>query len=155
MTNVTLYTDGAFSRRTQTGGYAFKLTFKSLNGEEYSKEHSDKVLGTTSNRMELLAIIEGLNALKTSCRVLVISDSTYCVDTVNKWLGSFIKDPMRANHDLMCDLYKAIKRHEHVEAMWIRGHGDIGSHHDRVDELAQKAAGTWREKKKCQPKQGD
>lgn len=148
---VLIFTDGAFSRLRNIGSFAFIIQYLTYNKEleEYQliKEASvaEKVISTTNNRCELLAAIEGLNYLKKPCNIEIISDSTYVVDTINKWINSFVKDPMRLNHDLMLKLYKAIQRHKSVTAKWVRGHSnDIRN--QRVNELAQKCAGTWKGK---------
>lgn len=148
---VEIVTDGAYSRLRNVGGYAYILQFLKwdIEHEEYrlikEKQHSEEVIGTTSNRMEILAAIKGLNALTRPCVVEIISDATYLVDTINKWLPSFIKDPQRANHDLMIELHKAKSKHKNVTAVWVRGHSN-NVRNDRVNELAQKAAGTWKGK---------
>lgn len=148
---VELITDGAYSRLRNVGGYAFILQFLKWDEEveEYrlikEKQFSAQVVGTTSNRMEILAAIEGLNALTRPCIVEIVSDATYLVDTINKWLPSFIKDPTRANFDLMVELYKAKARHKSVKAFWVKGHSNFVPN-DRANELAQKAAETWKGK---------
>lgn len=151
MYEVELYSDGAYSRSRNVGAYAYlihyfqkpKLAEQEI--EVHTFEFSGKIENTTSNRMELLSVIEGLNKLKRPCTIKVISDSTYVVDTINKWITSFIKDPTRANHDMMVDLYQAIKKHKKVVAQWVRGHSG-NQFNDRVNELAQRAAGTWKGK---------
>lgn len=143
---VVLYTDGAFSRSSLRGGNAFAVQAIDASGKVIKECYaSETVENTTSNRMELQAIINGLTFLK-PCSVEIISDSTYCVDTVNKWITSFVKDPNRLNLDLMKLLYKQIKRHKSVKATWVRGHTD-NHMNNYVNDLAQKAAGTYKEKK--------
>jgi len=148
---VELFTDGAYSRLRNIGGYAYILQYLKwdIENEEYrlvkEKQFSLEIVGTTSNRMEILAAIEGLNALTRPCIVEIISDATYLVDTINKWITSFIKDPNRANLDLMLELHKAILKHKSVKATWVKGHSN-NVRNDRVNELAQKAAGTWKGK---------
>lgn len=148
---ILLYTDGAYSRLTGTGGCAFIAQYQIYNEEHQVYQLKKEGYGfqtikdTTSNRMELQAVIDGLNFLKKPCNIIVISDATYIVDTINKWLGNFVKDRSRLNHDLMVDLHKAIKYHLDVEGLWIRGHN--GNYcNERVNELAQKAAGTYKGK---------
>lgn len=148
---VELWTDGAYSRLRNVGGYAYILQYLKWDDdvEEYKlikeKKYATEVIGTTNNRMEIQAAIDGLNALTKPCVVEIVSDATYLVDTVNKWLQAFIKDPQRANLDLMIELNKAIKKHKEVTARWVRGHSNY-TLNDRVNELAQKAAGTWKGK---------
>lgn len=148
---VIIYTDGAYSRLRNVGAYAFIVQYLIYNKEheeyELKKEASvaNEVVSTTNNRMELQAAIEGLKYIKRPCDVEIISDATYLVDTINKWLPNFIKDPTRLNHDLMVQLHLEVKKHKNVEAKWVRGHStDIRN--QRVNELAQKAAGTWKGK---------
>lgn len=149
---ILIYTDGAYSRLRNVGGYAFIIQYLVYNKEhdlyELKKENnfSKEVISTTNNRMELQAVIDALNYLKKPCSdVEIVSDATYVVDTINKWITSFVKDPKRLNHDLMFALYQAIQRHGKVTARWVRGHSkDIIN--QRVNELAQKAAGTWKGK---------
>ena len=149
-TKVTIWTDGACSPKTKIGGYAFIAQYLKWN-EEFEmyqlvkeKKDSKTVVSTTNNRMELLAVIDGLNCLTRRCEfVEIITDSTYVQNTINKWISRFILDPQRLNHDLMLELHKAIKKHDKVIGIWVRGHnGDILN--ERVNELAQKAAGTWK-----------
>ena len=79
MRKVTIYTDGACSGNPGTGGYCAILMY---NGAE--KIVSGSELNTTNNRMELLAVIKGLSALKEKCEVDLYSDSQYVVDAFNK-----------------------------------------------------------------------
>jgi ribonuclease HI len=96
---VELWTDGAYSRLRNVGGYAYILQYLKWDDdvEEYKlikeKKYATEVIGTTNNRMEIQAAIDGLNALTKPCVVEIVSDATYLVDTVNKWLQAFIKDP--------------------------------------------------------------
>jgi ribonuclease HI len=145
------YTDGAYSRLRNVGSFGYILQYLKWNKEheEYElikeKQYSEQVLGTTSNRMELMAAISALNALTRPCIVEIVSDATYVVDSLNKWLPSFIKDPSRANHDLMIELHKAKSRHKSVTAIWVRGHSN-NVRNDRINEIVQKTAGTWKGK---------
>lgn len=150
---IRIYTDGAYSRLRNIGGYAFIIQYLIYNHEhelyQLKKEasFSSTVISTTNNRMELQAAIDGLNFLKKPCseEIEIVTDATYLSETINKWITSFIRDPKRLNHDLMIQLYDAMKRHRHVKAKWVRGHStDILN--QRVNELAQKAAGTWKGK---------
>ena len=146
-----IFTDGAFSRKTNTGGWAFIAQYQIWNQEcelyQLIKEkcNSGTVSNTTSNRMELVGCIEGLKYLKRPCNVEIYSDSTYVVNTINKWLQDFVTQKDRLNLDLMIDLYSIVKYHKSVKATWVRGHADC-LEHNRVDVLAQKAAGTYKGK---------
>ena len=151
---IIIYTDGAYSRLRNVGGYAFIAQYLKYNPEleeyEILKESYDSktVEGTTSNRMELQAMIDGLNFIKRPCDVEIISDSTYCTNTINKWLYAFIADQERLNYDLMLKLHRAVCRMKPntVAAVWVRGHSG-NPINERVNELAQKAAGTFKTKK--------
>jgi ribonuclease HI len=111
------------------------------------KAYSKQIISTTNNRVELLAVIRALQCLNRPCNyVEIISDSTYVVDTINKWIGSFVRDPERSNYDLMLELHAAMVKHKQVKGIWVRGHnGNILN--ERVNEMAQKAAGTWKQKR--------
>ena len=93
MKRVTLYTDGACSGNPGPGGYGAVLQFG-----ESRKEISGGFAVTTNNRMELLAVIEGLETLKRPCAVAVYSDSRYIVDAVNKgWAERWRANGWRRN----------------------------------------------------------
>lgn len=149
---IVIFTDGGYSRKNNIGGWAFIAQYQVWNNEhkmfELKKEASGSgtVENTTSNRMELLASIEALKFIKKPYEIEIISDSTYVVDTINKWISSFVKnDETRKNHDLMILLNTAIKFHKKVKAIWVRGH-DKCIEHNRCDVLAQQAAGTYKGK---------
>lgn len=123
---VTIYTDGACSGNPGPGGYGIVLLF---NG--HRKEMSGGFLNTTNNRMELMGVIVGLEALKEKCRVLVVSDSKYIVDAVekgwlNKWRASGwmrTKSEPAKNADLWKRLVALMEIHE-VRFQWVKGHND-------------------------------
>jgi len=133
MAHVTLYTDGAASGNPGPGGYGVLLQYG-----PYEKEISQGYRLTTNNRMELLAVIVGLEALtKEGLEVHVFSDSKYVVDAINKgwvrkWRKVGYKD--KKNPDLWERLLKVHDRHR-VTFHWVRGHnGD--PRNERVDALA-------------------
>lgn len=140
MREVNLYTDGACSGNPGKGGYGAILTF---NGHE--KVMSEGFILTTNNRMELLAAIVGLEALKEPCKVTLYSDSKYLVDAiVNGWVYSWKKkgwkksDGKKAlNPDLWERILAQLKIHE-VEFVWIKGHAGH-EYNERCDELAVNA----------------
>ena len=141
MKRVTLYTDGACSGNPGPGGYGAVLQFG-----ESRKEISGGFAVTTNNRMELLAVIEGLEALKRPCAVAVYSDSRYIVDAVNKgWAERWRangwrrnKREMAVNPDLWARLLGLLERHA-VEFRWVKGHaGNPGN--ERADALAVAAS---------------
>ena len=135
---VTIYTDGACSGNPGPGGWGAVLRWR---GEE--RELSGGEAETTNNRMELLAAIRALEALKRPARVTLHTDSTYLRDGVTQWLPRWksngwrtaAKKPVK-NADLWRALDAAARRHE-VEWRWVRGHaGDPGN--ERADTLARR-----------------
>ncbi len=140
MREVNLYTDGACSGNPGKGGYGAILTFNS-----HEKVMSEGFLLTTNNRMELLAAIVGLEALKEPCKVTLYSDSKYLVDAiVNGWVYSWKKkgwkksDGKKAlNPDLWERILEQLKIHE-VELVWVKGHAGH-EYNERCDALAVEA----------------
>jgi ribonuclease HI len=137
---VELFTDGACLGNPGPGGWAALLRF---NGTE--KELSGGEAATTNNRMELRAVIEGLNALTRPCRVRVTTDSQYVQKGITEWIGGWKKRNWRTadkkpvkNVDLWQALDAARARHE-VSWHWVRGH-DGHAENERVDALARAEA---------------
>ena len=132
-----MYTDGASRGNPGPGGYGTVL----LAGP-YRKELSEGFRKTTNNRMELLAVIKGLEALKKEgSEVLIYSDSKYVVDAVTKgWIWGWIKSGFKGkkNEDLWRRFLESYKKHK-VEFRWVKGHaGNVEN--ERCDQLAVKAA---------------
>ena len=123
---VDIYTDGACSGNPGVGGYCAILRF---NGVE--KVVSGSQLDTTNNRMELLAVIKGLEALKESCLVTLYSDSQYVVDAFNQgWIINWQKSDWKTsgkkqvkNIDLWQVLLKLCQIHA-VRFVKVKGHSD-------------------------------
>ena len=137
MKKVNLYTDGACSGNPGPGGYGAILEF---NGRE--RELSGGYRSTTNNRMEITAVIKGLEALKEPCEVTVYSDSRYVVDAINKqWLYKWEengwrksnKDPV-LNVELWEHLLALMEEHE-VHFVWVEGHAGP-PYNERCDKLA-------------------
>jgi len=139
--HVTIYTDGGSLGNPGPGGYGIVLKF---NG--HRKELSGGFQHTTNNRMELLAAIKGLEALKEPCVVTLYSDSQYVTRGMtegwakrwrsNRWMRN--KKDKAQNVDLWARLLNLCEKHE-VEFNWIRGHaGDPDN--ERCDALAKAAA---------------
>ena len=137
---VTLYTDGACSGNPGLGGYAGILIYGE-NRREYNA--AEKL--TTNNRMEVLAVIEGLKRLKYPCIVDVYSDSAYTVNAfTNGWIYGWKKNGWKkadkkpvSNVDLWEELYSLTKIHE-VTFHKVAGHAD-NELNNRCDELARAA----------------
>ncbi len=140
MKKVDVYTDGACSGNPGKGGWAAILIY---NGVE--KEISGASPETTNNRMELLAIIEGLRALKESCEVSIYSDSQYALEPFNKgWIYDWQKNNWKTsskqevkNIDLWLALLLEIKKHK-VTWIKVKGHAD-NAYNNRCDALARSA----------------
>jgi ribonuclease HI len=136
---VHIYTDGAAKGNPGPGGYGVVME---MVGTPYKKEFFEGFRYTTNNRMELLAVIVGLEKLKApKTNVLVVSDSKYVVDSVEKgwvfgWEKKYFKD--KKNPDLWMRFLKIYRQH-HVKFMWIKGHNNHPQN-ERCDELAVMAS---------------
>ncbi len=141
MKKVEIFTDGACSGNPGPGGYGTILKYQG-----HTKELSAGYKQTTNNRMELMAIIQGLEALKEPCEVTVYSDSRYIVDAINKgWLNKWAKNHWMRNKkeaakniDLWQRLLTQLQRHK-VRFVWVKGHAGHPEN-ERCDELAVKAS---------------
>ena len=140
MKKVEIYTDGACSGNPGPGGYGVILRFGNIETELSGGERK-----TTNNRMELMAAIAGLEALKEPCEVALYSDSRYLVDSITKgWAKSWRennwikKDRKPAlNPDLFERLLNLLDVHN-VKFIWVRGHNDHPEN-ERCDKLAVSA----------------
>jgi len=137
--DVILYTDGASRGNPGPGGYGLILEWA---GKNVFKEFSQGYRLTTNNRMELMAVIVGLEKLKKSgLSVLVVSDSKYVVDAVEKkwvigWEKKNFKD--KKNPDLWMRFLNIYRQHQ-VRFQWIKGHNNHPMN-ERCDVLAVNAA---------------
>ena len=139
---VKLFTDGACRGNPGPGGWAFILQHPA-SGKAH--EGSGGEAHTTNNRMELMAAIQGLKALKRPCRVTLRTDSRYVMDGLTKWIHGWMKngwrtasrDPVK-NADLWQELLAASKPHR-VEWVWVKGHAGHPDN-ERADKLASDAA---------------
>lgn len=137
MKHVDIYTDGACSGNPGAGGYCAILIF---NGIE--RVISGGEGGTTNNRMELLAVIKGLEALKEPCEVNLYSDSQYVINAINeKWLENWSNSDWRGsskkgvkNVDLWQALIPLITMHK-VNFIKVKGHSD-NEYNNRCDKIA-------------------
>jgi ribonuclease HI len=137
MTRVDVYTDGACSGNPGPGGWGAVLI---SGGNE--KEISGGEAGTTNNRMELMAAIMALEAMKRPVEVHLYTDSTYVRDGITKWIHGWKKNGWKTaakkpvkNADLWQRLEEAAGRHK-VEWHWVKGHAGHPQN-ERADELAR------------------
>ncbi len=141
--NIFLYTDGAASGNPGPGGFGIILVWE---GQNYVKEWSQGFRRTTNNRMELLAVIVGLELLKKQpMTVVVYSDSKYVIDSVNKgwvfnWEKKYFKD--KKNPDLWKRFLKIYRKHK-VHFQWVKGH----SKHPQNERCDQMAVAAYKKKK--------
>ena len=144
---VKIYTDGAArGNPDDPGGYGTVLEYVDIKGQLHVKELSCGYVKTTNNRMELMAVIAGLEALNRPCTVEVYSDSQYVVNAFNQhWVEGWIKknwkrgknEPVK-NVDLWKRLLAAKEPHS-VTFHWVKGH-DGHPQNERCDKLATTAA---------------
>lgn len=147
MMHVDIYTDGAARGNPDgPGGYGTVLEYVDPKGQLHKREFSQGYVKTTNNRMELMAVITGLEALNRPCEVTVYSDSQYVVNAFNQhWIDGWLKkgwkrgknEPVK-NTDLWKRLLKAKEPHQ-VTFQWVKGH-DGHPQNERCDELATTAA---------------
>lgn len=134
---INIYTDGAAKGNPGPGGYGVVMEFGGRR-----KEISAGFRLTTNNRMELLAVIVGLEAIKKpGWEVLVTSDSKYVVDAVTKgWLGGWVKKGFKGkkNEDLW-RRYLQVAADHNVRFKWVKGHAGHPQN-ERCDQLAVEAA---------------
>lgn len=143
---VKIYTDGAARGNPDgPGGCGVILTCEDAKGQLHVREYSQGYKRTTNNRMELMAVIVGLEALNRPCQVEVYSDSKYVTDAFNKhWVEGWLKKNWRGssgpvkNVDLWKRLLKAKEPHQ-VKFIWVKGH-DGHEQNERCDFLATSAA---------------
>lgn len=139
--HVHLFTDGGCSRNPGPGGWAYILRHLGTNSE---KEASGGEAETTNNRMELAAVIEGLQALKKPCKVELFTDSEYVRKGLSEWMAGWKKNGWRRreqgrlvslkNDDLWKKLDELVVKHE-ITFHRVAGHSGHPEN-DRCDELA-------------------
>ncbi len=141
---VQLYTDGACSGNPGPGGWGVLMLWN-----DHEKELSEGEFETTNNRMELMAAIMGLEALKRGVAVDLYTDSTYVRDGITKWIHNWKKNGWRTaakkpvkNEDLWKRLDAALAPHD-VEWHWVKGHAG-NPENERADELARQGMTPYR-----------
>ena len=138
MDSIKIYTDGASRGNPGPGGFGVIL----MSGK-HRREISKGFRLTTNNRMELMAVIEGLKALKKKeLPVTIYSDSQYVVKAImEKWLDNWIRTDFKGgkkNRDLWNEYYD-LSRHFNIKLEWVRGHAN-NPYNNHCDKLATEAA---------------
>ncbi len=144
---VRIYTDGAARGNPDgPGGYGTVLEYVDSKGETHTKELSQGYKKTTNNRMELMAVIAGLEALNRPCEVELYSDSQYVVNAFNQhWIDGWLKKGWKRGKNEQVknvDLWKrllAAKEPHRVKFIWVKGHAGHPQN-ERCDALATGAA---------------
>ena len=139
---VIIYTDGACSGNPGPGGWGSVLMYRG-----HRRELSGGDISTTNNRMELMAVIRALEALKRPCNITIHTDSTYVMKGMTEWLPQWkqrnwltaAKKPVK-NVELWQRMEKAIDSHK-VDWKWVKGHSGVPEN-ERADELARQAIPT-------------
>lgn len=133
---IIIYTDGACSGNPGPGGWGALLQFNDV-----SKELVGSELHTTNNRMEMMAAIEALKALRKPCSVEIYTDSKYLQQGVTLWIHKWIKNNWYKNNsklvknaDLWQNLYEELKKHD-IIWHWVRGHSS-NKGNEAADKLA-------------------
>jgi len=142
MDHVEIFTDGACSGNPGPGGWG--VVMRAKNSE---KELAGAEKDTTNNRMEMMAVIAGLEALKRPCKVTVTTDSQYVMKGMTEWLPGWkaknwrtaSKQPVK-NADLWQRMEAAAAKHQ-LEWQWVRGHTGHAEN-ERADQLAVAARET-------------
>ena len=144
VTHVEIATDGACKGNPGPGGWGALI-----RSGAHEKELSGGEALTTNNRMELMAAIEALNALKRPCAVTLSTDSRYVMDGLTKWIHGWKRNGWRTadkrpvkNAELWQALLAAAERHQ-IEWKWVKGHAGHPDN-ERADRLASDAADTFR-----------
>ena len=135
---IEIFTDGACSGNPGPGGWGVLMRWRDHEKELFGGEAQ-----TTNNRMELMAAIQGIEAVTRPARLRLVTDSTYVKDGITKWIHGWkrngwktaAKKPVK-NEDLWRRLEAALGPHD-VEWHWVKGH-DGHAENERADELARR-----------------
>ena len=137
MSEVVVYTDGACRGNPGPGGWGAVI----IKDDSIISELSGWAQSSTNNRMELRAVIEGLNALKRPCEVAITTDSQYVKNGITQWIHNWKRNGWRTaakkpvkNDDLWRKLDVAVRRHD-VARHWVKGHSGHAEN-ERADQLA-------------------
>jgi len=138
LNNITIYTDGSSRGNPGPGGYGVIL----MSGN-HRKELSQGFRKTTNNRMELMAVIAGLQTLKkTGLNITIYTDSQYVSKAIQEgWLDKWIRTEFKGgkkNKDLWMEFHELAKKHK-IKFVWVKGHAN-NPFNNRCDELATAAA---------------
>ncbi|RVT42023.1 ribonuclease HI [Sphingobium algorifonticola] len=143
-TSVEIFTDGACKGNPGPGGWGAVI-----RSGAHEKELSGGEAQTTNNRMELMAAIAALNALKRPCHVVLTTDSNYVKDGITKWVFGWQKNGWKTadrkpvkNAELWQALVEATQRHQ-IDWRWVKGHAGHPDN-ERADRLASAAAEAMR-----------
>ena len=138
MKRVELFTDGACRGNPGPGGWGALLRYNGTQRELYGAEAE-----TTNNRMELMAAIMGLRAIKQTCLVVLTTDSQYVKNGINDWMAKWKKNGWKTankqpvkNQDLWQLLDEEVQRH-HIEWHWVKGHSGHPEN-ELADQLANR-----------------
>lgn len=135
MKQIEIFCDGSSLGNPGFGGYCailrYKMQEKIISGGE---------LDTTNNRMELLAVIEALKALKEPCKIHLYSDSRYVCDGISQWIFNWVKKDFKdiKNPDLWQEFLTLSKPHQ-IQTFWIKGHSNHPEN-EKCDKIAKKEA---------------
>ena len=138
VTRVEIFTDGACSGNPGAGGWGAILRYKDVEKELSGGEDQ-----TTNNRMELMAVIEALSALKRPCNISLYTDSKYVMSGITEWMPNWKQNGWRTtnkkqavkNVDLWQRLDELTKQHE-IRWIWVKGHNGHAEN-ERCDALAR------------------
>lgn len=148
MQEVTIYADGSSRGNPGNGGYGCIIHYRDKSNKLHKREFSQGYIYTTNNRMEIMGVIVGIEALIRPCKIHVVSDSKYVVDAFAKnWIYGWRKRGWRKasgekvkNVDLWTRLLSAIEDSGHiVEFTWVKGHNSHPEN-EKCDKLATAAA---------------